>query len=131
MAIGVAPSRFTHELIVQSGEFVLAWPGPELAEQTLLFGTRSGRDFDKFASTGVRSTKAELVGAPLIPECIANLECRLIGRMDTGDHTIFAGEVLKVWMREGGGQVQCITDGSSGYDILMEHPAWTIGAVKE
>ena len=97
MAISVAPSRFTHDLIVNSGEFVLAWPGEDLAEATLYCGTHSGRDVDKFTETGLTPLKGDHVQAPLIKECIVNLECRLSGQMTTGDHSIFAGEILSVW----------------------------------
>ena len=45
MAISVALTRFTHDLIANSGEFVLAWPGEGLAKATLFCGTRSGRWF--------------------------------------------------------------------------------------
>ena len=130
VAIGIAPARFTHELIEKSGEFVLAWPGEDLADATISCGTTSGRDRDKWDATGLTAAEAELVSAPLIPECIANLECRVTGSLQTGDHTIFAGEVLRTWMTDDNRQVQCITDHSSGYDILLDHPAWTIGVVR-
>ncbi len=130
MAIGIAPRRFTHELIQRSGEFVLAWPGEDLAEQTILCGTRSGRDLDKWEATGLTAAKADLVSAPLIPECIANLECRVTGSLPTGDHTIIAGEVLKTWMSDDDRRLQCITDNAGGYDTLLERPPWTIGVVR-
>lgn len=100
MAISVAPGRFTHELISGSGEFVLAWPGADLAEATMLCGTRSGRDLDKFKEAQLSALPATHVSVPLVGECIANLECRVAGQMTTGDHTIFAGEVLSVWVNE-------------------------------
>ena len=100
MAISVAPQRFTHDLIANSGEFVLAWPGEDLAEATLFCGTRSGRDVDKFEAMGLTPLPAEHVNAPLVAECIANLECKLVGQMTTGDHTIFVGEVLASYVRD-------------------------------
>ena len=79
MAISVAPSRFTHGLIVSSGEFVLAWPGADLAEATMLCGTRSGRDIDKFKECSLTPGVAKCVNTPLVAECLFNLECRLAG----------------------------------------------------
>jgi len=130
MAVSVAPSRFTHELIRRSGEFVLAWPGEDLAEATLFCGTRSGRDVDKFAETGLTPLPARYVKAPLIAECVANLECRVAGTLRTGDHTIFAGEILAVWVNENPKRVLCSIDESSGYDFLLEGRGYRFGVVK-
>lgn len=130
MAISVAPSRFTHDLIVGSGEFVLAWPGEDLAEATLLCGTKSGRDVDKFEEAKLTPVKGEFVGAPLIEECLVNLECRLVGQMTTGDHTIFAGEVLAVWTSEDPKRNLCSIDESGGYDFLLEKSGYRFGVVK-
>ncbi len=130
MAISVAPSRFTHDLIAHSGEFVLAWPGEDLAEMTLLCGTHSGRDMDKFKQTGLTPVKGQHVKAPLIQECIANLECRLVGQLTTGDHSIFAGEILAAWTSENPTRLLCSIDKSAGYDFLLEKGGYRFGVVK-
>jgi len=131
MAISVAPARFTHHLIANSGEFVVAWPGEELARATMLCGTRSGRDIDKFTEAGLTPVAGKHVRVPLVDECIANLECRLVGQMTTGDHTIFAGEVLAVWLAEQPGNVLCIIDESSGYDFVYEQSGYRLGVVRK
>jgi len=130
MAISVAPSRFTHDLIVRSGEVVLAWPGEDLAEATLFCGTHTGRTTDKFKATALTPFKGKHVNAPLIKECIANLECRLRGRMTTGDHSIFAAEIIAVWINENPGRALCSIDGSSGYDFILERSGYRFGVVK-
>jgi len=130
MAISVAPTRFTHDLIARSGEFVLAWPGEDLAEATLFCGTRSGRDVDKFKEMGLTPLKGEHVNAPLIKECIANLECRVRGQMTTGDHTIFVGEIIAVWVHESPKRLLCSIDHSGGYDFLLERAGYRFGVVK-
>lgn len=130
IAVSIAPPRYTHELISASGGFVLAWPGEALAEATIICGSKSGRDTDKFAECGLTALPAKEVSAPLIGECIANLECRVTGTLETGDHTIFAAEVVAVHLSDAGGRVQCVADDSSGYDILFQSRGWTIGAVK-
>jgi flavin reductase (DIM6/NTAB) family NADH-FMN oxidoreductase RutF len=130
MAISVAPTRFTHELIAKSGQFVLAWPGEGLAKATLFCGTHSGRDVDKFAVMKLTPVRGEHVRAPLVHECIANLECRLAGQMTTGDHTVFAGEVLAVWVSEAPERVLCSINDAAGYDFLLEGAGYRFGAVK-
>jgi flavin reductase (DIM6/NTAB) family NADH-FMN oxidoreductase RutF len=130
MAISVAPSRFTHDLIAGSGQFVLAWPGEDLAEATMFCGTHSGRDVDKFAALKLTPFAGEQVKAPLIAECIANMECRLAGQLTTGDHTIFVGEVLAGWMHENPKRPLCSIDQSAGYDFLLEKGGYRFGVVK-
>lgn len=93
-AISVGHTRYSHELIEQTGEFVAAFP-PEGYEDDVLFcGTRSGRDVDKFAETSFTPQEARMVEPPLMAEALANLECRVDGMLDTGDHTIFSGEIV-------------------------------------
>lgn len=130
MAISVAPSRYAHELIVASGSFVLAWPGAEQAEATLTCGTRSGREFDKFDACGLTPMPGRHGDVPLVRECVANLECRLAGQLTTGDHTIFAGEILAYWVREDGGKALCQVGHEEGYDFLAEQGMYRFGVVK-
>lgn len=130
MAISVAPARFTHDLIVNSGEVVLAWPGEDLAEATLLCGTRSGRDIDKFKEAHLTPLDGARVKAPLVKECVANLECRVAGRLTSGDHTIFSVEILQAWVNDQPKRVLCTTNGAGGYDALLQKGAYQFGVVK-
>jgi flavin reductase (DIM6/NTAB) family NADH-FMN oxidoreductase RutF len=45
-------------------------------------GTCSGRDIDKFERFGLTPLKAKHVRAPLIKECLANIECRVVDIVD-------------------------------------------------
>lgn len=130
IAISVAPTRFTHDLILNSGGFVLAWPGEDLAEATFFCGTNSGKDVDKFEAMNLSPLKAKHVEAPLIRECIANLECRLSGQLTTGDHTIFAGEVLSAYINEIPKRLLCLVNHSSGYDFILEKRGYRFGVAK-
>jgi len=131
IAVSIAPARFTHDLIANSGEFVLAWPGEELAETTLFCGTCSGGDVDKIKETGLSIVHGQYVKAPLIQECIANLECRLAGQLTTGDHTIFVGEIMAVWVNENPSRILCSIDRLAGYDFLLEKEEYRFGVVKK
>jgi flavin reductase (DIM6/NTAB) family NADH-FMN oxidoreductase RutF len=55
------------------------------------FGKQSGREVDKFHKVHYSTEKT---GAPILKDCLAYLDCRVINQMDSGDHTIFLGEVL-------------------------------------
>jgi flavin reductase (DIM6/NTAB) family NADH-FMN oxidoreductase RutF len=41
-------------------------------------------------------------GAPILKNCLANLECRTVNMVDGGDHQIFVGEVQRMKHQEGG-----------------------------
>ena len=93
-AISIGLTRYTHELLERVPEFVLALPGEDMEQACVYCGTYSGRDVDKFKETGLTPLPATKVRPPLIAECLANLECRVVGKIRTGDHTIFAGEIV-------------------------------------
>jgi flavin reductase (DIM6/NTAB) family NADH-FMN oxidoreductase RutF len=59
-------------------ECVIAIPTVDLIDRVVGVGTTSGADTDKFKKFGFTPVRARHVGAPLIKECLANIECRVI-----------------------------------------------------
>jgi flavin reductase (DIM6/NTAB) family NADH-FMN oxidoreductase RutF len=94
LALSVRPQRYSHDLIVRSGEFGVNVMGQEHAAQVLFCGRRSGRDRDKWAASGLTPQPARVIGAPLVAEAAAHLECRLVEQWPAGDHTLFLGQVV-------------------------------------
>ena len=94
MAIAVARRTYSHELIEEAREFVVCFPGEDLVEQVLYCGAHSGRDVDKFAATKLTPVPSARVAPPLIAECLAAFECKLVSETPTGDHTVFVGQVV-------------------------------------
>ena len=91
LMVSIAPSRYSHRLIQDSGVFavnVLADTQVELGKR---FGYKSGRQVDKFA--GLEYTAAA-TGAPILPQAYAYLDLKLRDSMAAGDHTLFVGEVV-------------------------------------
>ncbi len=97
VAISVAPKRHSHALIEETKEFVVNIPTTSMLKETLFCGRRSGRDYDKFKETGLTPVRARKVKPPVIKECAAHLECKLYTRFETGDHTVFVGEVVAAY----------------------------------
>ena len=93
-AVSVGYARHSRENILATGEFTIAYPGPEMGNAIHYCGTRSGRDGDKLPGSGLVTIPAEQINAPLLEGAVANLECRLVSQAETGDHTIFIGQVL-------------------------------------
>ncbi|MEM2533860.1 MAG: flavin reductase family protein [Candidatus Nezhaarchaeales archaeon] len=97
LAVSIAPTRYSYHLIRMGREFVVNIPSASLMEKALLCGMTSGRGMDKFKELALTPAKARLVAAPIIQECIAHLECRLVKEVEAGDHVLFIGEVLTAY----------------------------------
>ncbi|MCW3996089.1 MAG: flavin reductase family protein [Candidatus Bathyarchaeota archaeon] len=97
LAISLGPTRHTHTLIEESGEFVVNVPTLELLQAVYACGSLTGRSFDKFKKANLTPMPAKKVKAPAIRECIAHLECEVDGQLVTGDHTIFVGKILEAY----------------------------------
>ena len=80
-----------------SRQCVIALPAVELAPTEVKIGNCSGRDTDKFEKFGLTQLPARDVAAPLIGECFANLECRVVDVRLVAKFNIFVLEVLKAW----------------------------------
>lgn len=129
VAISVGKTRYSHSLLLRSGEFVLAIPGGNLAEEVFYCGTHSGRDVDKFKETNLTAIPASKVKPPLIKECIANIECKIVGNLDTGDHTIFVGEVQANWV-SGEGQKNLLSIGQDAeYKVMLDKKGRRFGVM--
>jgi flavin reductase (DIM6/NTAB) family NADH-FMN oxidoreductase RutF len=95
VAVVIDANSYTRQLVEASGEFTLSLPCRAIAAQVLQAGSLSGRDGDKFAATGLTPLTAERVGAPLVAECVAWLECRVLPRPDNQQrHDLFLAEVV-------------------------------------
>jgi flavin reductase (DIM6/NTAB) family NADH-FMN oxidoreductase RutF len=95
VAVVIDANTFTRKLIEASGEFALNIPCRGIAANVLKAGSASGKDVDKFASSGLAPFPAQAVGAPLVSGCVAWLECRVLPRPDNEQrHDLFLAEVV-------------------------------------
>lgn len=94
--ISVRPSRYSYNMLKETGEFVINLTTEELAFATDYCGVVSGRDVNKFERMKLTPMKAEHVCAPLIKESPVNIECRVVEAKELGVHTMFLAEVLAV-----------------------------------
>ena len=93
-------TRYSHNLIKQSGEFVVNIPPKELEDAMYFCGSRSGRDYNKFEECHLTPKLSRKLKTPIIGECIAWMECKNISQGQTRDHTIFIGEVVAAYAKE-------------------------------
>jgi len=101
VALSVRPTRHSYGLLARSREFVVNVPSYELADEALRCGRRSGRSEDKFERTGLTPGPARRVAPPIIEECRAFLECRIVDDIEEGDHRLLVAEVIEAYARDG------------------------------
>lgn len=82
-------------MVRQSRECVINIPTADLARTVIGIGNCHGSDVDKFAAFGLTAAKAAKVRAPLIAECYASFECRLIDSSLIDRYSLFVLEVVK------------------------------------
>ena len=96
VVVAVRRDQHTHELMEQGGVFSLNFLDTEQEDLARRFveplepgnGTVGGSVY----------TIGE-TGAPLFEEAFAHLECRVVGKMEAGDHTVYLGEVAAATLR--------------------------------
>ena len=98
VACVLSEANYSFAALHATGECVIALPARKLAPKVVKVGNSSGRDVDKFATFGLTPLKAAGVKAPLVAECFANLECRVVDRRLVKAYNLFILEVVKAWV---------------------------------
>jgi len=94
MAIAVAKKHYSIEAITHSECFTIAFPSSDMADAALFFGSKSGREIDKFAEFECETEPAKEIDSVLLTDAVANFECMLDSQVPVGDHIIFVGTVV-------------------------------------
>ena len=94
--VSIRPSRHSHQIIKESGEFVINLVTEKLAYACDYCGVKSGRDIDKFSEMKLTAQKGEKVDAPIIYESPVNIECKVKQIIPLGTHDMFLAEVVSV-----------------------------------
>lgn len=94
--VSIRKSRYSHQIIKQTGEFVINLTNAALAKQTDWCGVKSGRDYNKFQEMKLTPVKAQTVAAPIIGESPLAIECKVLEIKEMGSHDMFIAEVLNV-----------------------------------
>jgi flavin reductase (DIM6/NTAB) family NADH-FMN oxidoreductase RutF len=121
VGMSIRPTHYSYGLLQEIGEFVINVAPYEIAQQALLCGRRTGRDVDKFAECGLTPRPARRVSPPIVEECMAFLECRVVQDVEAGDHRFVIAEVLAAYTKPG-------VLGQDGlYDLSHVHPLLHLG----
>ena len=94
--ISVRPTRYSYNLIKESGEFVINLTTKDLAYATDWCGVKTGAKVDKFAEMHLTKEKAKFVKCPMIKESPVSVECKVKEIKELGSHHMFVAEVLAI-----------------------------------
>jgi flavin reductase (DIM6/NTAB) family NADH-FMN oxidoreductase RutF len=98
VACVVSSANHSFAALRATKECVIAIPALELAPKVVEVGNCSGRNVDKFERFGLTSLPASRVAAPLVAECFANLECKVVDTRFVNQYNLFVLEVVKAWI---------------------------------
>jgi flavin reductase (DIM6/NTAB) family NADH-FMN oxidoreductase RutF len=94
----IGPWDHSYRALRETGECVIAIPTVDLAAKIVDIGNCSGAAVDKFARFKLTATAAAEVSAPLIGECLANIECRVADATLVGKYSLFILEAVAIWI---------------------------------
>lgn len=132
-AISVGLTRYSHEILSENRNFVLAIPSVNMAEQTMQCGMQSGRDVDKIKEFNIKINRGKLTPIPILTEAVANFECKTITQVRSGDHTIFVGEVKYSWQNDDEDieQLLSIPEMDDRFIKLIHKGSYAFGYIKD
>ncbi len=94
-AITTGPWNYSFAALRKTKECVIAIPTVDMLDKVVGVGTCSGADTDKFEKFGLTPVKGKHIKAPLIKECLANIECKVIDIIKK--HNIVVLEVVAAY----------------------------------
>lgn len=94
----ISGRNHSFEALTKAKECVISIPSVELAKQVVGIGNCSGSKVDKFKKFKLTAQPASKVAAPLIAECFANLECRVVDTRMVNKYNFFVLEVVQAWV---------------------------------
>jgi flavin reductase (DIM6/NTAB) family NADH-FMN oxidoreductase RutF len=109
------PWNFSYKALKKTGECVIVIPTVDLAKKAVQIGTCSGAEINKFEKFKLTPLKAEKVSAPLIKECYANIECRVVDHIKK--HDIFVVDGLAAWVDNKRAEKRCFHAVGDGHFI--------------
>jgi flavin reductase (DIM6/NTAB) family NADH-FMN oxidoreductase RutF len=93
----VSNRNYSFASLKTSRECVINIPTVELAKTAVACGNTSGSSVDKFKKFGLTALPAKCVKAPLIAECYASFECKVVDMKLVTKYNFFVLKVVQAW----------------------------------
>jgi flavin reductase (DIM6/NTAB) family NADH-FMN oxidoreductase RutF len=94
----IGPWDYSYRALRETAECVIAIPTVDLAGKAVDIGNCSGETIDKFAKFKLTPVPARDVKAPLIGECLANIECRVADTTLLDKYSLFILKAVRIWI---------------------------------
>ena len=94
--ISVRPTRYSYNMIKETGEFVINLTTKELAYATDWCGVKTGEKVDKFKEMNLTKEPAQFLKCPMIKESPVSVECKVKEIRELGSHHMFIAEVVAI-----------------------------------
>ena len=98
--VSIRPTRHSHHIIKESGEFAINLPTKDLVRAVDWCGVFTGAKVDKFERCRLTRTPAEKIACPILAESPLALECRVTDVLSMGSHDVFMADILRVSCHE-------------------------------
>ena len=97
IACVVSPADYSYKALTSTKECVIAIPTVDLITKVVDVGNCSGEDVDKFNKFGLTPLPAKKVSAPLVGECLYNIECKVVDASMADKYAMFILQAVKAW----------------------------------
>jgi len=96
VSISVRKSRYSYDMIKNTGEFIINLTTEDLAYATDYCGVVSGKDVDKWEACKLTKVMGTNVNVPYVEESPVAIECKVKSVTELGSHDMFVAEVVAV-----------------------------------
>jgi len=132
MAVAIQNINESWHLIRDAEEFVLSVPGESMAREAMIAGFRTAIDCDKVKELGLELCPSQSVKVPGLGKALANVELSKVASIETGDHSLVVGRVLRFGVNRKSKERPLLSVGpdTRGYAVLEEKGIHRIAVVK-
>ena len=100
IGVSIRPSRYSHKLVQEAGEFAVNVPTAEMVRAVDWCGNVSGHSEDKFKAMDLTPVPTQVIHTAVIKECPLTIECQVTQTLHLGSHDLFLGKVVAVQVDE-------------------------------
>ncbi len=118
IACVISNRNYSFKLLTKSKVCVINIPTVELIKEVVSVGKTTGANIDKFKKFNFTQEAASLVDVPMIKECYANLECKIVDARLAKKYNIFIFEVVKAWITPAKKRPKTIHHAGNGLFII-------------
>lgn len=94
----ISNRNFSFEIIKKTKMCGINIPTVQLAKKVVACGNTTGRELDKFQKFKLTPVVASQINVPLVNECFAQLECKVVDAKMMNKYNFFVLQVVKVWV---------------------------------